>query len=143
MDTVTLTGTYQLPDGTPAKGVVEIIPSERLIVDDVGNVILSGRVKVSLDETGSFSVVLPATDDVTLNPTGFGYTVVAKLNHTHLPAVSFSLPAAVATVDVTDVTEVDPSSFTPTPPGTTPRPRSTRCSRTSRVRAGAVALSTR
>jgi hypothetical protein len=113
-ETVTLTGTYQLPNGTPAKGTVEIIPSERLIVDDTGDVILSGRVKVQLDETGSFSVDLPATDDPGLNPTGFGYTLVAKLHHAHLAAVSFSLPAAVSPVDVTDVTTVDPSTFEPT-----------------------------
>lgn len=112
-DTVTLTGTYLLPDATPATGTIEIIPSERVIVDSVGDVILSGRVKVKLDETGSFSVSLPATDDLTLNPTGFGYTVAAKLHHAHLPAISFSLPAAVATVDIADVTTVDPSTFEP------------------------------
>lgn len=113
MQTVTLTGTYQLPDGTPAAGTIEVIPSVRQIVDADGNVILSGRVKVKLDETGSFSVDLPATDDATLNPTGFGYTVAAKLHHAHLPAVSFQLPAAVPTVDIADVTTVDPATFTP------------------------------
>ena len=112
-ETVTLTGTYLLPDATPAAGTIEIIPSERQIVDSVGNVILSGRVKVTLDGTGSFSVELPATDDVTLNPTGFGYTVAAKLHHAHLPAVSFSLPAAEPEVDIADVTTVDPSTFEP------------------------------
>lgn len=113
MMSVTLTGTYHLPDGSPASGHVEIIPSERLIVDDAGDVILSGRVKVKLDTAGHFGVDLPATDDPTLNPTGFGYTAAARLHHAHLPAVSFQLPAAVGTVDVTDVTVVDPSTFTP------------------------------
>ena len=110
--TTTLTGTYQLFDGSPASGVVEIIPSERVVKDTTGDVILSGRVKVTLDDTGSFSVDLPATDDVTLNPTGFGYTVAAKLRHAHLPAVSFSLPAGPA-VDIENVTAVDPSTFNP------------------------------
>lgn len=111
--TVTLTGTYLLPDATPAQGTIEIIPSEKVIVDATGDVILAGRVKVKLDETGSFSVALPATDDPNLNPTGFGYTVSAKLHHTSVKAVSFSLPAAVPVVDVADVTQVDPSTFTP------------------------------
>lgn len=110
---VTLTGTYLLPDKTPAQGVVEIIPSERLIVDDAGDVILSGRVKATLDEAGHFSVNLPATDDTNLTPSGFGYTAAAKLHHAHLPAVSFSLPAAMPIVDITDVTTVDPSTFAP------------------------------
>lgn len=111
--TVTLTGTYKLPDRTPAQGTVEVIPSEKKIIDSAGNVILSGRVKVKLDELGHFTVDLPATDDPSLNPTGFGYTVVAKLHHTHLPAVSFSLPTAVPVVDMADVESVDPSTFTP------------------------------
>lgn len=116
----TLTGTYTLPNGDPASGVVEIIPSEKQIVDIAGNVILSGRVKVTLDADGHFTVDLPATDDVTLIPTGFGYTAVAKLHHTHLPAVSFPLPASPATVDISDVTQVLPSTFDPTVPYLTP-----------------------
>lgn len=109
----TLTGTYQLPDGTPAAGHVEIIPSVKKILDADGKVILSGRAKVKLDAAGHFSVGLPATDDPTLNPTGFGYTLVAKMNHTHLHPVSFSLPAEPATVDIYDLDTVDPASFTP------------------------------
>ena len=108
--TTTLTGTYHQFDGTPAEGVVEIIPSERVVRDTTGGVILSGRVKVTLDDTGSFSVDLPATDDPTLDPTGFGYTVVAKLRHHHVAAVSFSLPAGDP-VNIEDLTYVDPSTF--------------------------------
>ena len=89
--TGTLTGTYQLFDGTPAQGVVEIIPSEPVVRDTSGNVIMSGRVRLTLDDAGHFSVVLPASDDGSLDPSGFGYTVAAKLRHAHLPAVSFLL----------------------------------------------------
>lgn len=112
--TVTLMGTYLKPDRTPATGVIEIIPSERIIVDMEGNVVLSGRVKVPLDETGSFSVELPATDDPSLEPTGFGYIVVPKLGHTNLSAVPIQLPAAEATVDMAKVTPVPLSTFDPT-----------------------------
>lgn len=110
----TLTGKYRLIDGTAAVGTVVVIPSEAQIVDSDGNVILAGRVSVALDSTGSFSVDLPATDDADLAPTGFGYTLSAKLNHTHLPAISFQLPAATPTVDVADLTLVDPTVFSPT-----------------------------
>lgn len=110
--TATLTGTYKTFDDQPASGVVEVIPNSRSLVDAEGDVILAGRVKVTLDGTGSFTVTLPATDDATVEPaTGRQYTVVAKLRHTHLPAVTgIELPTG-ATVDVADVASspvVDP-----------------------------------
>lgn len=111
----TLTGSYALPDGNPASGHIEIIPSAKVVIDLDGNVILSGRVKVPLDDEGSFSVDLPATDDATLNPTGFGYTVVTKLHHGGgISPATFQLPASPSTVDMSDVTPVLPSSLLPT-----------------------------
>ena len=110
--TVTLTGTYQHFDGTAAQGGVAVIPTVPLVLDAAGNKILSGGVSVKLDATGSFSVVLPATDDPALNPTGFGYTLIAGLSHTQMPAVSFALPTAVPSVDIADVTTVDAATFT-------------------------------
>jgi parallel beta-helix repeat protein len=117
-DSITLTGTYQLFDGTAARGIVEIIPSEKMVKDTTGNVVLSGRVKVELDTTGAFSVSLPDPRDTSnLNPAGFGYTVVAKLYHQHLAAVSFggdqiAASAVAGVLDIEDVTSVDPSTFT-------------------------------
>jgi len=110
--TVTLTGTYLGFDGAPASGTVTIIPTVPQIIDAVGNVILSGNVRATLNSAGSFSVVLPATDDVRLNPTGFGYTLIPGLTNGQLAAVSFALPAAVPTVDVADITPVSASTFT-------------------------------
>ena len=115
----TLTGLYQIPDLTPHEGIVEIIPSERVIKDTTGNVILTGRVKVKVDETGAFTVDLPDPRDTTLNPAGFGYTVAAKLRSSHPPAVSFGgdqIAAAIVggVVNIEDVTGVDPSTFEPT-----------------------------
>jgi len=110
--TVTLTGTYLGFDGAPASGAVTIIPTVPQIVDAAGNVILSGNVRATLNSAGSFSVVLPATDDVRLNPTGFGYTLIPGLAHGQLTAVSFALPAAVPTVDMADITPVSASTFT-------------------------------
>lgn len=113
-DTFTHTGKHLLPDGSPAQGTIEIIPSERLIIDADGNAILSGRVKVQLDSAGAYSVTLPDPNDVTLTPSGFGYTIAARLHHTHLPAVSFGGDQIVGGVlDISDVTTVDPSTFVP------------------------------
>jgi hypothetical protein len=108
-----LTGTYKLPGGTADEGSIVIIPSEPVIKDTAGDVIFSGRENIKLDEAGHFQVDLPSTNDPDYNPTGFGYTVVAKLKYQHLPAVSFQLPTGDP-VDMEDVTPVDPSTFDPT-----------------------------
>ena len=103
--TSTLTGSYKTWSGGPAAGTVEIIPNSPVLIDAEGDVILSGRVKATLDASGSFSVTLPATDDATVEPaTGRQYTVVAKLRHQHLKAVTGVELAGGATVDMADVT---------------------------------------
>lgn len=110
--TVTLTGSYKKPDGTAETGVVKIVPSTSPIIDAGGNVVLAGAVTVQLT-AGAFSVSLPATDDTNLNPSGFGYTVTAHLGGSTVGPTSFALPASPSTVDMADVTSVDPSTFTP------------------------------
>lgn len=111
--TGTITGTFKNVDGTASQGAVVIAATSPEILDATGNVILNASVRVVLDVAGSFSIVLPATDDVNLNPTGFGYTVTPNLYAASLPAISLALPAGT-TVDLADVTSVDPSTFTPT-----------------------------
>lgn len=112
-DTVTLTGTYELPNGTADTGRVYITPTVDTILDAAGNVILGGAFAITLDATGSFSVTLPATDDDRLNPTGFGYTILPALGSGTRASTSFSLPASPATVDMADITSVDPATFSP------------------------------
>lgn len=115
--TFTQTGTHHLPDGTPAQGTVEIIPSEKKIVDAAGKTILSGRVKVKLDEAGHYSVPLPDPNDLTLSPTGFGYVVVAKLHHTHLPAVYIGPGQVEPVLDIShpSLNSGVPADWTPQP----------------------------
>jgi glycerophosphoryl diester phosphodiesterase len=119
--TATLTGSYfQFDNVTPAEGVVEIIPNSRQLIDAEGNRILAGRVKVTLDAAGSFSVTLPATDDATVEPaTGRQYAVVAKLKHVHLPAVTGIELATGATVDVADVSAQPTTDALVSPAATT------------------------
>jgi hypothetical protein len=108
--TGTITGTYQTLDGDPASGTIELIPSAPVIKDDTGKVILSGRIKVTLDAEGEFSQAVPGSDDATLDPTGVTYTVVAKLRHAHLKAVTGVFVPEAGTVDVFDVTSLDPAA---------------------------------
>lgn len=107
-DTGVLEGTFEKPDGTPAVGQVHIAPNVRVVRDATGNVILAGTVVVDLDDDGAFSVVLAATDDETLDPTGFAYTVTPRLKG-HSPITGVSLPADT-TVDLADAISVDPDA---------------------------------
>jgi len=104
--TVTLTGQFLTPSGQGIGGTIRIEPSVPWVVDATGNKILVGTVSAKLGDSGAFSIVLPATDDVTLNPSGFGYTL-----HGPTGSISFALPAAVPSVDVADIAPVVASTF--------------------------------
>lgn len=117
--TVTLTGTYDLPSGVANAGSVVIwlvgnggarLPQ---VVDATGSVIISGELRIPLDDDGHFTVDLPATDDDRLAPTGFGYGLSARLP-AKLPTLTFSLPAATPTVDVSKIVGELPPVLVPT-----------------------------
>lgn len=110
--TVVLTGHYENVDGTPALGWVRITPTARQVIDASGDVILTGDSLLRL-VNGAFSVTLPATDDPTLTPSSFGYTVTVgilestgRASHI-LGPITFPLPSNVTSVDMADVTPSD------------------------------------
>lgn len=109
--TGTLTGTYHHPDGTPRSGTVYIEPSVAPIRDATGNVVIAGKVHVDLDSAGSFSVALAATDDTSLDPSGC--TFIVRLRG--LPPVSGVRILSGQTVDMADITPVDPEAPTYAP----------------------------
>lgn len=104
--TIRVTGQFLSPTGTPIQGTVAFVPSVDLTDTGAAVLIPSGRVTVTLDTNGAFSVVLPATDDPDLQPTGWTYTVlerVADLGRSY----SISLPSALApTVDLSTLAPV-------------------------------------
>lgn len=106
MATGILTGTYHKPDGTPWRGTVHIYPSVPVVRDETGNVIMAGSVAVTLDGTGSHSTPLAASDDLTLDPSGVTYRVSLR----GLPPVEGVFIPAGGTVDMADVTTVDPDA---------------------------------
>jgi len=104
-----IAGTLNLPDGTPLTGRVEIIPNVAKILDSAGDVVLLGRAKADL-VNGSFSVTVPASNDTTLNPTGFTYVVAIKgHNASGFTVTGVNVPAGT-TVQLADVVDPDPSS---------------------------------
>ena len=107
-----LTGKFMQIDGvTFAKGSVLIEANVPVIVDATGKTVFSGPLRVALVE-GAFSVALPASDDASLNPTGFTYTVTPNLKHSIESATAGIIVPEDGTVDVSSA--VDPNPAAPT-----------------------------
>lgn len=68
--TVTLSGTYLNTNGEPEVGKIEfkIHPNKRIKVLGAGTVIIPEPIRVELDETGSFTIEIPSTNDPNIDP---------------------------------------------------------------------------
>ncbi|MFJ9816152.1 collagen-like protein [Streptomyces sp. NPDC101151] len=106
--TVTVTGRYLTPDGTPLSGNVTF-RAPAVLTFSSADVILGGPVTIALDATGAVSVTLPATDAPGMNPTGWAYVVTEQLAGV-APGRSYSvlLPAEHRTADLADLAPTDP-----------------------------------
>lgn len=107
--TLTLKGKHTTggPNGKPHAGQVVVEPNT-VIRDTEGDVVMSGKERVTLAADGSWSIVLPC-DSPELNPSsGIGYTVGFSLRATSLKSVSFYATADLAgkTLDVSDIVSV-------------------------------------
>jgi hypothetical protein len=74
-------GTYIRTDGLPSQGSVHFdIDQEVVVQDDTGTVIavLPRRLIAPLDADGHFEIMLPATDDPAISPTGWTWQVGEK-----------------------------------------------------------------
>jgi hypothetical protein len=77
--TVTVVGTYLTPDGQPSTGTVSFKPSAWLTNSGDNSAIPNSTVTKALDAAGSFSVVLPITDDPDLAPGAWSYVVEERI----------------------------------------------------------------
>lgn len=75
LSTVTVGGQYVDVAGNPIAGQVRFTPRAVLIDGVADQVIIPRTVTVDLDATGTFTVVLPATDDNDLSPVNWTYSV--------------------------------------------------------------------
>jgi hypothetical protein len=75
VSTITITGNFVDFEGTPVAGQVKFILGDvlRNSVDDI--MIVPSTVADTLDSNGSFSQVIPATNDPDVTPVGFVFTV--------------------------------------------------------------------
>lgn len=112
--TGTIAGTFHNLDATPAAGHVYISLTgiaPTVVKDSADDVVLAGTLHREL-EGGSFSVDLPATDDQSLNPTGFGYSVGVRIPGRESITVTTDLPAGT-TKQVEDLVDAPAASFDP------------------------------
>ncbi|BDM70600.1 hypothetical protein HEK616_40870 [Streptomyces nigrescens] len=107
--TVTLTGRYIRPDGTPLSGTVTITTPSMLTLSGA-NSVAAGSTVLTLDNAGSFSVVLVATDNANMQPTGWRYSVTEKFTGVSGRTYSIDLPSTTPTVDIADVAPADPAT---------------------------------
>lgn len=112
LTTITVTGTYLDGGGNPLTGHVTFTPTADL-QDSTGHVVLRAAPLYAYLTTGVISIVLPCTDNATLNPVSWAYTVVESLSDgtQSLPNRTYTvqLPHTLGTtVDLTTLIPVNP-----------------------------------
>ena len=75
LSTITLTGTYVDIEGNPVSGSVRFTPQSIIKDTDQNQIIINIPIQATLNGSGSFSVVLPVTDDTDVAPVPFAYEV--------------------------------------------------------------------
>lgn len=79
---ILVTGTYLLPGGLPASGSITFQPTAEMRDPETNLIISAQETKIGLNEYGSFSVSLYATNDTGVVPQGVTYEVNERLNET-------------------------------------------------------------
>jgi hypothetical protein len=108
--TRTVIGTYLSALGNPAQGRVTFTPTTR-VVDANDAVIIEDTITAALDETGSFEIDLPTTDNPLLAPPGWGYKVEVRIYGVKLQKFYVTLPYGDGTpVDIVGEISLNNSS---------------------------------
>jgi len=77
---ITVQGRYVKLDGTPEKGSIQFTSSVFSLDSDTDTVMVPSTISATLDNTGSVSVALPATDDPDWTPVGWTYLFTAQFS---------------------------------------------------------------
>ncbi|MFE9398651.1 hypothetical protein [Streptomyces flavidovirens] len=110
LSTVTVTGTYKHPDGTPFKGKLLFTPEPAILTSAAHGTLILGTLEVPLDVDGAMSVTLLATDDADVTPSGWTYQVTERWYDAPGRSYPLSLPATASTVDLADVAPTAPAA---------------------------------
>jgi hypothetical protein len=101
LETVTLTGTYVDIIGNPVAGSVTFTPQTIIKDTDQNQIIINNVITEVLDANGSFSVVLPVSDDSDVVPQPFAYLVEEVFSGGR--SFVIQLPGGGAAVDIADL----------------------------------------
>lgn len=102
VSTVTVTGRWGPSSGatTVPTGRVTFVPNVQLKDSGTGLILVPDSVTGVLDNTGAISVVLMATDDPDLSPSGWQYTITEAVSGWPTLTYSMSFPASQPVVDL-------------------------------------------
>lgn len=106
--TVTVTGRFVHPDGSPLAGTVTFSAPSLLTLSGA-DTIATGTAKFTLDGQGMFTATLIATDNTNMQPTGWAYQVVETLTGVAGRSYWITLPSSTPTVDLADLAPADPA----------------------------------
>lgn len=110
---VEVTATYEAIDGTLASGGTVTFDAGGLITDNAGQFIL-GEPAAADVVNGQISVTLPATDNTTLNPTDFLYTVTEEIAGWEPRTYQIAIPSSYA--PGIDLSQIAPATAPSQPP---------------------------
>ena len=104
LNKVTVTGTYVDGEGNPLSGTLQFAPSAPLADSTDMKVVRQAQVSVTLSAQGTFSAALYATDDASLVPSGWCWTVKESISGLPAALWNFFLPASPASFTATSAT---------------------------------------
>jgi hypothetical protein len=94
LSTCTVVGTYVNLLGNPVSGSINFTPQTILKEVAANVIIIPSVIQKTFDATGSFSIVLPVTNDTDVAPQPYVYTI--EENFTSGRTIRISLPLSVA-----------------------------------------------
>jgi YD repeat-containing protein len=102
--TVVVSGTLLTPDGNGASGSIQFIPNNGVLYAGVDVDMMASAVVVNLGPGGTFTVALPATDDVAGNPLNWSWKVNERIKGGR--QFNIALPKNPTTVDYSSLVPV-------------------------------------
>lgn len=110
LSTCTVSGTYVDIQGNPIAGQVNFTPRAILTDASYDQIVIAKTISVTLDANGSFSAVLPVTDDQSLSPYNFTYSVEEAFTGGRIYDISIPSDAVATGLNLADVVPSSASS---------------------------------
>jgi hypothetical protein len=103
ISTVTVVGTYVDIIGNPVRGSIVFKPQVVLKEKTANVIIMPSNIEKVFDANGSFSIILPCTDDPDGTPTSFIYTVTENFSGGRVFDIALPIAVAGTTQNMADI----------------------------------------